>query len=646
MNITNQRISKYLIYQALNGLTKIPPIFINSPLCQSTRRNSNSGKQTKKQKLLRFPALKLEETMPKFLKSVQPLLSDQEYEQTEEMAAEFVCNEGAELQKILEQLAKCEENWLAPRWMKTAYLGYRDPVTIYSSPGMTFPLISFKNFDEYISYTAKLIMAMIKFKKRVDDGLMPIVKMGKFELDNSQFGLVYGTSRIPLNEVDDIEYNPTSQHVAVIYKNHFYKLPVYNKHGRILNANILAEQLKRITETEKTFGIPIGILTTDQRENWANAYLELSKGEGNCPSLKCIQSSLFTVSLDQNVPYTDGNKYNVLADQILHGGGSTQNSANRWMDKTIQVIVNPNGMSGFCYEHSPAEGQPIALMTEYITKILPQASEFEDGSSENYACASKLQFGEASTCLQEKLKLASENIDKLTQNFDIHVLHYKCYGKDFLKQQKLSPDSFIQMALQLAFYKLHKCAAAQYESAHLRIFYGGRTETIRSCSNESLAFARAMMNPASNDVTRVELLRQAVKGHREYTNMALQGRGVDRHLLGLKLMAVENNLPIPKFYSSPGYVKSTHFRIATSQVATKNKAFMSYGASTEDGYGCCYNPRKDDMFLAVTSWKSNKETSSVNFAKSIEDALNQMYGILEKTNTNKKETHSMDKCKK
>lgn len=190
---------------------------------------------------------------------------------------------------------------------------------------------------------------------------------------------------------------------------------------------------------------------------------------------------------------------------------------------------------------------------------------------------------------------------------------------------------------------MHKCAGAQYESAHLRIFYGGRTETIRSCSNESLAFARAMLNPAANDTTRVQLLKQAVTGHRQYTNMALQGRGVDRHLLGLKLMAVENNLPIPKFFNSPGFIKSTHFRIATSQVATQNEAFMSYGPSTDDGYGCCYNPRTNDIFFAVSSWKSNNETSSIRFAGSIKEALDKMHNLLNKTNREKAPKTTKDK---
>lgn len=99
----------------------------------------------------------------------------------------------------------------------------------------------------------------------------------------------------------------------------------------------MAKQLKHISQTETTSATPIGILSTDQRDNWAQAYLELSKCEVNCKNMKLIQSSLFTVSLDQCVPFEEKDKYNILSQQLIHGGGSAQNSANRWMDKTIQV---------------------------------------------------------------------------------------------------------------------------------------------------------------------------------------------------------------------------------------------------------------------------------------------------------------------
>lgn len=118
-------------------------------------------------------------------------------------------------------------------------------------------------------------------------------------------------------------------------------------------------------------------------------------------------------------------------------------------------------------------------------------------------------------------------------------------------------------------YRLHGEPGAHYETAQQRMFIHGRTETIRSCSIESVAFAQAMCAPRNtvSDQEKVMLLKEAVKSHKDYTVMAMTGEAVDRHLLGLKLIARENKLPIPEFYDDESYAKSTHFRVSTSQVS-------------------------------------------------------------------------------
>ena len=63
-----------------------------------------------------------------------------------------------------------------------------------------------------------------------------------------------------------------------------------------------------------------------------------------------------------------------------------------------------------------------------------------------------------------------------------------------MKAHKTSPDAWMQMTKQLAYGKMHNGQpAVTYESAQTRKFKLGRTEVIRSASNESKAFVQAML---------------------------------------------------------------------------------------------------------------------------------------------------------
>jgi carnitine O-acetyltransferase len=65
---------------------------------------------------------------------------------------------------------------------------------------------------------------------------------------------------------------------------------------------------------------------------------------------------------------------------------------------------------------------------------------------------------------------------------------------------KLSPDAYIQQALQLAWYKDQGYATATYETASTRMMLHGRTDVIRTLSVESRSFVKAMLD-SSTDVS-------------------------------------------------------------------------------------------------------------------------------------------------
>lgn len=57
------------------------------------------------------------------------------------------------------------------------------------------------------------------------------------------------------------------------------------------------------------------------------------------------------------------------------------------------------------------------------------------------------------------------------------------------------------------------------------------------------------------------------------------------------------------------------------QVPYKSASFMCFGAVVPDGYGCCYNPRQNDILFGCSSFKSCKETNTKNFARVLQQTL-------------------------
>lgn len=103
----------------------------------------------------------------------------------------------------------------------------------------------------------------------------------------------------------------------------------------------------------------------------------------NRDSLDLIERCIFLVCLDQSEimdfdeedDYVNFNKvvkrdFVSLGEQVLHGGRTMLNAANRWLDKTMQFIIGTDGLFGLNYEHSPAEAIVVIHLIEHLFKYM------------------------------------------------------------------------------------------------------------------------------------------------------------------------------------------------------------------------------------------------------------------------------------
>jgi len=589
--------------------------------------------------LPRLPVPPLQQTMEKYLLSVKPLLSDEEFACTKAAVDEFRKSGGVGemLQEKLISRSNKMENWLAEWWDDVAYLGYENPVVIHSSPGISFPKQTFATKLDQLRFCAKAIRSILNFKSFIDSERLPVDMQGKDPLTMVQYCKLLSTCRIPHHIKDYALRTPAyqSRHIVVMCNNQAFEMDVYRGDDPLSESELLG-QLNAIVEMSSSGGDypAVGAFTASDRRLWGKIYRKLKKDSTNMTSLGRIIESVFVLCIDKSYgrPGDDpvvceDPQLTISANQMLHGGGTELNSCNRWFDKIFQLIVSADGIVGCNYEHSSAEGPPVQKLCNHIMHTCSLNGSESTMPATYFATPKRLDW-KLSSELLDKLETAKESINHLVDDIDLRGFRYTGCGKNVPKANKISPDAFFQIGLQLTYFRLHGHMAPTYESASTRLFRLGRTDTIRSASLAAKAFCEAMQSAKMKDSEKKDLFLKAVNRHTKYTREAINGQAIDRHLLGLKLICMESGIRLPEIYRDKGYNYSLHFKLSTSQVPSPFDTLLCFGPAVPDGYGVCYNPLENHFTFAVSASNSNPETNAGRFAEALKSTFDDIQKLL------------------
>ena len=111
---------------------------------------------------------------------------------------------------------------------------------------------------------------------------------------------------------------------------------------------------------------------------------------------------------------------------------------------------------------------------------------------------------------------------------DTHVLEFTDFGKKFITSNKMSPDSFVQMSMILAYYKLYGEFVCAYEPVLMKKYKHGRTEAMRSATAKAKVFVETWCSKFRDKKEKVQALKDAVDDHSKLVKLAASGEGVDR----------------------------------------------------------------------------------------------------------------------
>ncbi|KAG6821292.1 hypothetical protein H0H93_000152 [Arthromyces matolae] len=405
--------------------------------------------------------------------------------------------------------------------------------------------------------------------------------------------------------------SPDSQKLLLTIHNWFYAINIYrqpdapNVPPQLITPREIAMRIgaivldveQRLARGEKA--LPVGILSADDRDIWTeNQQYLLSLHPTNKKIYQTLLSSVMALSLDHTThtvspsPPTATNPRGIsqeTLDSHLHTiRAHSLNVANRFYDKPFTIIVDPSTRAGATGEHSPCDALVPSIVAEYgIVQGIDEAA-FQGPSDDTELGSWERLDWIVDDKIRHACDAAHERAIKLIEDSDDSVLWFQGYGTDWIKGiAKFGPDAYIQMAMQLAWFKTRGEFTATYETVLTRMFKHGRTETLRSLTRDSREWVLAMVDGKSTVEARYAALQRAIKTHSRLTREAATGRGIDRHLLGLKLMLRPQDGEHALLFDDKLFEHSQLWKLSTSGLSAGHLfRGTGFGATYEDGSRC------------------------------------------------------------
>ncbi|KAJ9579432.1 hypothetical protein L9F63_024456 [Diploptera punctata] len=606
--------------------------------------------------LPKLPIPELDKTCNRYLAAQKPLLSHDDFVKTEAIVNEFRKGEGLSLQKQLKDWDKKNKhtNYISEPWFDK-YLRDRVPLPINYNPQVVFVNDKRPEYNNQLVRSTNMLISSLRFMKSMRAGILEpevfhlnpkksdtdlfrtvtrllpssVSWYGAFlfkayPLDMSQYGQLFSTARIPKIGKDLLFHDKSAKHMVLMRRGHFYVFDVLDRDGNILPpSDILACMKFILDDTAPPAEFPIGILTTENRDIWAQAREHL-ESTGNKENLSLIDSGIFMMCLD-DVEITDNLHF--LLRHFLHSDGK-----NRWFDKSFSLLITKDGYAAVNFEHSWGDG--VAVL-RYFQDMLKDSLEkprvhpdTKPSDCKPESRVRRLDFN-IDAKMKEFITQGTKKFDAFCNSLDVDYTEIMEFGRKDCKQFKVSPDCVMQLSFQVAFYKQVGKFAASYESCSTAAFKHGRTETMRPCTMATKEFCEALNSRNKpSDSELAALIRKCSEIHGNLTKEAALGQGFDRHLYGLKLFAERNGGKLPNIFLDPAYASINHNIISTSTLSSPSVRAGGFGPVVEDGYGIAYTIWDHKLGAVAASYPPHRD--SRDFVECLKSAFDDIFGILQR----------------
>ncbi|KAI4275353.1 MAG: hypothetical protein LQ337_003298 [Flavoplaca oasis] len=686
---------------SLNGIKEAYSPSEREPLAKSGLKEKPGITYAAQDKLPKLPIPELEDTCRKFQAVLAPLQNQREQDETAAAVQDFLKTDGPELQARLKRYATGKTSYIEQFWYDS-YLNFDNSVVLNLNPFFLLEDDPTPARNNQVTRAASLVISALSFVRAVRKEELPPDTLRGTPLCMYQYSRLFSTARIPTESGCQIAQDSGSRHIVVLCKGQFYWFDVMDDNSDIimtekdmaLNLQVIVDDAEATPIQEAAKGA-LGVLSTENRKIWAGLRDVLTRDSesNNAECLSIVDSALFILCLD----YTEPKNGAELCGNMLCGtsevvkGVQIGTCTNRWYDK-MQIIVCKNGSAGINFEHTGVDGHTVLRMASdvytdtilrFAKSINGQAPSLWSSTSPDPSKRDPNSFGDVSTTphklewdmlpeLSTALRFAETRLADLIQQNEFEILEFAGYGKNFITSMGFSPDAFVQMAFQAAYYGLYGRVENTYEPAMTKVFLHGRTEAIRVATLEAVDFVKTFWADNSSQ-QKVDALKKASQKHTALTKECAKAMGQDRHLYALycvwqravdeegaeaassngcsspvdgpssepgmsppqapskspspprsssankagKSRSPSSKVPlqqIPSLFSDPGYDRLNNTILSTSNCGNPALRHFGFGPSSADGFGIGYIIKDDSISICISS----KHRQTKRFVASLE----------------------------
>ncbi|NXH06997.1 CPT1B palmitoyltransferase, partial [Loxia leucoptera] len=388
--------------------------------------------------LPKLPVPPVKATVARYLESVRPLLDDDKYREMEALAKEFQEKAAPRLQRYLRFKSWWTTNYVSDWWEEYVYLRGRSPLMVNSNyyamvrdgGGLGDPQ-TLPGTPRHPSRHAPCPLS---------PGF-PMMALGVVPMCSYQSERMFNTTRVPGKETDTLLHLADSKHLAVYHKGRYYKVWLYYG-GQLLPPADLEMQFQRILED------PSPPQPGEER---------LGGGTLGTRGAMAILGILGVLG-------TKGSWE--LREQWAHWGYWEHREP--WEPWAIPVpIPVPCPRSRTGTRDTPRAGGLGGVLGGRVPPVPPQfmlaTDTFQLGYTEGGHCKGdprwqlappqRLQWDippEGVAAIEASLRVARA----LAEDVDFCCFLFSTFGKGLIKRCRTSPDAFIQIALQLAHFRV------------------------------------------------------------------------------------------------------------------------------------------------------------------------------------------------